>query len=254
MPKELTKEFLHKEFIEKEKSTSQIAKEVGTHPNTVRRALIKHGYALRDKSEAQRLALANKTAKHPTAGRKRTEEEKAKICTGTYEYWQNISASDKAKWCKMKQAEWKELSEEEKDKRYKLAAKAIRETVSSGSRLERYLVVELRERGYRVEFHKENFLLNTKLQTDLLLPNDRIVIEIDGISHYEPIYGQEKLEKQKRADAEKNGLLLANGFHIIRLKAVYRTLAKDKKKEYLALVLTALEKLKKTKSPTIVHI
>ena len=254
MSKSITEEFLREEFVQKQKSTSQIAKELSTHPTTIRRLLQKFKIPLRDKSEAQTLALKNKTAIHPTEGKPRSQADKEKIYQGTYSYWQNLSEKEKAKWCKMKKKEWKALSREEKKEKCRLAAKAVRKTVKDGSKLERYLCGELRSMGYRVEFHKENFLLNTRLQTDLLLPEQRICVEIDGISHFDPIHGEEKLDKQKRADREKNGLLLANGFHVVRLKAIYKTLAKARMKEYLTSVLKAIEDLKSIKSPTIVHI
>ena len=254
MPKELTKDFLEEEFVVRKKSTTQIAQEANTHPTTIRRLLIKFGIPLRSKSEAQALALQSNRAKHPTEGRPRSEEDKNRIAKATYEYWKGLSEKEKAHWCNMKKKEWKALSDEEKSKRCDAAAKAIRQTVETGSLLEQRLCKELRALGYRVEFHKENFLLNTKLQTDILLPSERIAIEVDGIFHYEPIYGQEKFDKQRRADQEKNGLLLANGFHVVRLKAVYRTLAEFRFREYFDSVLSTIKELKSIRSPRIVHI
>ena len=250
----LTKEFLEQEFVQNKKSTTQIGKEHDIHPNTIRRALVKHGIPPRSRGEAQKLALQNGRAEHPTEGKERSEEEKAKIQRATYERWQGLSDREKAKWSKMKKKEWEAQPKEEIRKKCKLAAKAIRETIEDGSKLERYLRDGLIALGYRVEFHKGNFLLNTKLQTDLLLPTERVCIEIDGPTHYEPIHGEDRLKKQKRADAQKNGLLMGNGYHVIRVKAIYKTLALARMKDYLDLLVTTIRDLKTVKTPSIVHI
>ena len=60
-------------YNEKNKSTYEIAKQLETYPNKIRRTLIKHGYELKDKSAAQKAALNSGRSLHPTAGKKRTE-------------------------------------------------------------------------------------------------------------------------------------------------------------------------------------
>ncbi len=73
------REFLEREYVRAERSTYDIADELGTYPNMIRRALLHHGIAARDKPEAQEAALRYKRAKHPTGGRKRSEPEREKI-------------------------------------------------------------------------------------------------------------------------------------------------------------------------------
>lgn len=67
----LTLEYVLREYVEKKRSTHDIAEECYTYPNKVRRMLIKYGITLRDNSEAQSQALASGRRKHPTKGKKR---------------------------------------------------------------------------------------------------------------------------------------------------------------------------------------
>ena len=57
-------------YREENKSTYEISKIFKTYPNKIRRVLKKHGVQLKDKSQAQKNALANGSAKIPTAGRR----------------------------------------------------------------------------------------------------------------------------------------------------------------------------------------
>ncbi len=74
-----TSDFYYREYIELEKSITQIASELNTYPNNVRRQLKKFGIKIRSKSETQRLALKHKRAVSPTQGKKRDEETRKKI-------------------------------------------------------------------------------------------------------------------------------------------------------------------------------
>ena len=60
-------------------STYEIAKQLDTYPNKIRRTLKKHGFELKDRSAAQKAALESGRSKHPTEGKERTIEEKVKI-------------------------------------------------------------------------------------------------------------------------------------------------------------------------------
>ena len=67
------KEFLMKEYVDNERSTYDLAKELGTYPNKISRALKALGVPMRDKSSAQSAALSSGRHKHPTKGKKRSE-------------------------------------------------------------------------------------------------------------------------------------------------------------------------------------
>ena len=53
-------------YNKKNMSTYEIAKVLDTYPNKIRRTLIKNGYELKDKSQAQKVGLAEGRSSHPT--------------------------------------------------------------------------------------------------------------------------------------------------------------------------------------------
>ena len=63
-----------------------------------------------------------------------------------------------------------------------------------------------------------NLIANANLEIDMYIPDARAIIEIDGPSHFLPIWGEEKLQKQIKADEHKSGLILSKGLAIIRIK------------------------------------
>ena len=72
--------------------------------------------------------------------------------------------------------------------------------------------------GWLVEFHKEQSILNTKLQIDLFIPKLNVAIEVDGPSHFEPVWGDDSLQKNKKYDNKKTGLIIGKGLYLIRIK------------------------------------
>ena len=48
----------------------------------------------------------------------------------------------------------------------------------------------------------------------------KTIIEIDGPSHFLPIWGEQRLQKQINADLRKSGSLLSKGFVVIRVKTL----------------------------------
>ena len=77
------RDFLIDAYVSENKSTYQIAEELRTYPNKVRRALKFLGVNLKSKGEAQSVALKQGRHKHPTKGKQRTNADKiilAKVC------------------------------------------------------------------------------------------------------------------------------------------------------------------------------
>ena len=110
------------------------------------------------------------------------------------------------------------MSEQERQDLTRLAVEAVRKAATEGSMMEKALLKELTDSGYRVEFHKKNLIPNENLEIDLYIPSHKTIIEIDGPSHFLPIWGEDKLAKQIKADNQKNGLILSKGFIILRIK------------------------------------
>ena len=70
------KEYIIEQYVNEKKSTYEIAQDLKTYPNKIRRALNTLGVDLRDKSSAQTVAIESGRHEHPTRGKKRTEAEK----------------------------------------------------------------------------------------------------------------------------------------------------------------------------------
>ena len=212
------RELITNEYVNNKKSFQIIAKEHGTYANKVRRDAIKYNIDVRTKSEAQSNALAVGTHVHPTKGKKRPESTKAKIGLSVYSNWQSLSDSDLEKRKQSAKENWDKKSDDEKKDMLNKANTAVRESSKTGSKLEKYLLQQFLNDGFRVDFHKEHILSNTKLQIDLFLPMINLAIEVDGPSHFENILGDQSLKRNKTYDAKKEGLLIGKGIKLLRIK------------------------------------
>lgn len=212
------KEYILKHYESLGKSFQEIASETNTYANKVRRDAIRFKIKVRDKSEAQKNALSSGKIKHPTKGQSRPDHIKQKIGSGVLKSWESIS-DEALKNRKLKaKHNWENKSEEEKQHMLREANLAVREASKKGSKLENFLLNRLLHNGYSVDFHKEQSILNTKLQIDLFLPKENIAIEIDGPSHFEPVWGSDALKRNKKYDDKKTGLILGKGLYLIRIK------------------------------------
>jgi very-short-patch-repair endonuclease len=209
---------LHKYYVQENKSFQEIAEMYQTYPNKVRRDAKKLGIKIRSKSEAQKLALSTGKHKHPTKGTQRDEDTKDKIGKSVMNSWENMSKSELKRRSELAKLNWEKLSDDEKQIRFEKANVAVRESSKTGSKLEKFLLAGLLRNGYRVEPHKEQILSNTKLHIDLFLPQLSIAIEVDGPSHFEPVWGEEALQRAQDYDNKKTGLLIGKQIKLIRIK------------------------------------
>jgi very-short-patch-repair endonuclease len=212
------REILVQEYENNKKSFQDIAEKYGTYANKIRRDAKKLKIKIRDKSEAQKNALSTGKSNHPTEGKQRSDSTKQKIGLSVMNSWENLDEKELNKRREKARLNWEKLPEHVKQNRLHEANLAVRESSKKGSKLEIYLLNSLIENGYKVEFHKEQILSNTKLQIDLFLPRDNIAIEIDGPSHFEPVWGQDVLKRNKKYDNTKTGLLLGKNIRLIRIK------------------------------------
>ena len=243
------KEFIIDQYTNHKKSTYEIAQELKTYPNKIRRALNTLGVELRDKSKAQTVAIQSGRHEHPTKGKKRTEAEKVAISNGMATYWDEMEESERERRSKISKKQWQEMSEEEKANLRKLAAEAVRKASKEGSKIEKFIYEGLTKAGYDVIFHKRGLVANDKLEVDLFVPSLKTAIEIDGPAHFLPIWGQENLERHIRAAAQKAGLLINRGFVVLRVKNIIRNLSQKNMRETLAGVVEQLEKIEKKFPP-----
>lgn len=241
----LDDEYIKNEYVNKKRSMPDIAKELGTYTNKIKRILRRLRVKSRDRSESQKIALKNGRKQHPTVGKKYSQELKNKIGDRVSDKWNSKSkvlkqiAADKAR------EYWQNMPQEAKDAFFRASNKAIRETSIKGSKLERKIYECLTNDGFVVEYHKDRMVENQKLQVDMLLPEYSVALEIDGPSHFLPIWGQESLEKNIKADTEKNGLLLHNGFVVLRVKNTKKNISEKLCRDTYTLVKQALEKINK---------
>ena len=238
------KEFIIDQYTNHKKSTYEIAQELKTYPNKIRRALNTLGVDLRDKSKAQTIAIQSGRHEHPTKGKKRTEAEKIAISNGMATYWDEMEDKERNRRSKLSKKQWEEMPEEDKANLRKLAAEAVRKASKEGSKIEKFIHEGLTKLGWEVIFHKRGLVSNEKLEVDLFIPSIKTAIEIDGPAHFLPIWGEENLQRHIRADAQKAGLLINRGFVILRVKNIIRNLSQKNMRETLALVAQELEKIK----------
>lgn len=228
----------------KGKSIKEIANSAGTYYSKVRRALIKHGAIIRNKSEAHKLALSSGKATHPTLGRKRREDEKKNISEAQLKRWQEMSEEEKSSIINKKREEWKKRGIESIEEMRKKAFSEIRKAARDGSSIERYLASELKLLGYNVQFHKNNLIPNEKLHIDIFLPDLYTAVEIDGPSHFSLIWGDSSLRRNRLSDKQKNGLLTGNGYNVVRLQIKFKHKSSAKLRTALNILLKVLNNIK----------
>jgi very-short-patch-repair endonuclease len=203
-------------------SWAEIAKMIGTYPNRVRRDATKLGIKSRDRSAAQSAAISEGRHEHPTRGKKRTEEVKAKISEGQGRVWDNLSEEERERRSEIGSEAWNKKSASERADFFKKSTEAIQAASVHGSKVENYLHKCLAQRGYKVAKHQEHILKNERFHIDLYIPACRTAIEVDGPMHFKPVYGEDRLRKRQAADSAKNGLILSAGMVLIRVKLTQR--------------------------------
>lgn len=205
-------------YVEQKLSFADIANEYSTYANKIRRDAKTFKIKIRNKSEAQKNALVTGKHSHPTKGKQRSDDTKNKIGNKVMEFWEQLDDDQLNERKKKFKDNWSKLSDDEKQNMQKLATDAVRASSKLGSKLEKFLLQKLLEKGYKVEFHKEQSLLTTKLQIDLFLPSINTAIEVDGPSHFLPVWGDEALKRNITYDQKKQGLILGKGWILIRIK------------------------------------
>jgi very-short-patch-repair endonuclease len=124
------------------------------------------------------------------------------------------------------------------------ATEGLRRSSVEGSKVENYFVDGVSLGGFRIEQHKKNLLVNEKLEIDLYVHECRTIIEVDGPSHFLPIWGEDKLKKQQKADEDKNGLVLRYGFIMVRVLCPTGNPSLFKRQGALGKLLELLEKVR----------
>lgn len=254
LDKQETYTLLNTLYNQYELSWISISELCNTYPNKIRRDAKALGIKSRDKKQAQELALKHDRQKHPTKGIGHSNESKVKISNSVSHNWSNKTEAELEEFAKQSKERWEKRSKQDLDDMRKAANEAIRKAAKEGSALEKYIMGGLVKNDYKVQFHKEQWVIRQSLQIDLYIDKMNVAIEIDGPSHFKDIWGTDVLAKNKVRDTEKNGLLLQSGCVIIRIKQE-KSLSQKFKRDTLASILTVLNKIKEDRSKfTIIHI
>lgn len=214
--------FYQKNYSNNNLSWSEIASKINTYANKVRRDAQKLGIISRDKSEAQKLALSEGRHSHPTKGLKRSYETKIKISESQGKVWDGLTDEEREYRSNIGHDAWNKKTEYDKSIFFKRSTEAIQKASKHGSKMENVIFNLLIREGYKVEKHKEHILQNEKFHIDLYVVNLKVAIEVDGPMHFEPVFGEQKLQKRQAADSQKNGLILKSGMRLVRVKLLKR--------------------------------
>jgi len=219
------KKWCNRQYWTLERSVGDIAKELDTYPNKVRRALKSHGIKLRDRGSAQSVALKKGRSSHPTKDKGHSEESKMKISESVAQNWENLSEEELEIRRETARRQWANMSEEDKIRLRESAIPGIKRASQEGSKLEKYIRDKWTKENYVIEYHKKGIVPNANLEVDIYLPELGTAIEIDGPSHFIPIWGDAALRKTIKSDNEKNGLLRYHGIMVLRVAQKKKTLS-----------------------------
>lgn len=249
-------EYLYEQYVVNERSTKSIAEEHNTYPNTIRRLLKKHGFRIRDKSQAQKTYV--KKHGSPNLGRKLTDEEKERISLGLQNYWQGMEKKEreevKQEMSERAVEQWNSKSSMEKTETIYKMHMASKDKVAMGSKNENMVADMLIERGYRVLTRTNTVVPGCRFEIDIALPDLRIAVEWDGASHFLPIYGEEHLVRVQDKDAVKNRELTYAGWHVIRCRDRSTDHSKAFCRRAVDAILEAIEKIDQGGKPKTIYL
>jgi very-short-patch-repair endonuclease len=230
-------------YTEDKDSLEMIAKRYNTYVNKIRRFLIKSNVPIRSFAESQKIALDVGRNEHPTKGRKRTNEEKKKISSSVSKAWDEFSDEKRESIREGAAVRWHQRTDEEKEEMSLAAKKGMQKAAMIGSKMEHFIQTDLESRSIPVIFHKRDLVKNTNLEVDIFVPSYNTAVEIDGPTHFLPIFGEDRLVKTMESDREKIGLLISAGYNILRLKCLSKSVSMAKSKKITDSIVEFLESI-----------
>jgi len=207
-------------YVDKGLSLRKIAKELDRPITSIKKYMDKYGIECRSKSQAQSAFLSKND--HPMKGKKHSDETKSRISNTLGSFWDNLSTEEREKYTEIVGSGWKKkwasMNKEERENLLSSLNAASRANQGNGSRFERFLAEQLRNRGYSVEERTHNYMPSARFEVDIALAAERVMIEVDGPTHFLPIYGEEALEKQQAKDSKKDEYLTSADFDVLRVR------------------------------------
>lgn len=215
-------------LIEVEKlSTYGAADELGCNQSHVVRLIAKFNkenpknpIKKRNKSEAQKNYI-KRTGTHQRTGTTHSDETKEQISDTMKDVYDSPRGDEiREKISQQRQEEWAAMSEAERVEILENLKKSSRERAMSGegSNFENFLAEKLEEQGYNVEVRTKQYTPGQKFHVDIALPDDKIIIEVDGPTHWSPIYGDDELRKVQDKDSQKDKTLTSMGWNVLRVQ------------------------------------
>lgn len=100
------------------------------------------------------------------------------------------------------------------------------------SKLEKFLEEQIKLYFPDLECHF-NDIKTIKSELDIYIPSLKFAIQINGIFHYEPIYGNDKLKRIQELDAQKIILCAEKNIHLVEVNCAQDNFSKTKDKRWL---------------------
>ncbi|MHC5056388.1 MAG: DUF559 domain-containing protein [Planctomycetota bacterium] len=214
--------------IEVEKlSTYGTADKLGCNQSHVVRLIAKYNKAnpsnpikKRNKSEAQKNFI-KRTGSHQRSGTTHTEEAREQISDSMKEVYDGPRGDEiREKISQQRQEEWAQMSAADKAEVLETLKSSSRAKAMSGegSNFENFLAEKLEEHGFVVEVRTKAYTPGQKFHVDIALPQEQIIIEVDGPTHWSPIYGDDELRKVQDKDKLKDNTLTNMGWNVLRVQ------------------------------------
>jgi very-short-patch-repair endonuclease len=250
-----------KRLIETEKlSTYGVAEQLGCNQSHVVRLIAKYNkenpgspISKRDKSEAQKNFI-KRTGKHQREGTLHSDDSKERISDSMRDVYDGPKGDEiREKIAQQRQDEWASLNASQKADILQNLKQSSRAKAQSGegSNFENYLADMLKQHGFQVEQRTKAYTPGQKFHVDIALPLDKIIIEVDGPTHWSPIYGDNELQKVQAKDTGKDNILNMNGWNILRVQDISGSTTRAR----FVRVLEQVEFIKKFQgTPTTHHV
>jgi len=116
---------------------------------------------------------------------------------------------------------------------------AHKTTGTRRSKLEVWLQDQLTARYSRLDIHY-NRVDAIQAELDIYIPSLKLAFELNGIFHYEPIFGSEKLEATQNKDAYKYHSCTANGIDLCVIDTSSASYFKAKTSERFFKIITSI--------------
>lgn len=217
----LTADFLLKHYVQEQKSTVEIAEMLNCYPEQVRRALKKFNIPVRTKAKASRNFYENGGV-NSRKGYQFTTEERERASVIAKEYWLSDDSEDaREKISESSRTLWEQKSKDERQATIARLHQACREASQHGSKAQIKIAEILNKKyGYKTLTGMTTIAGIGNLEVDIAIPREGVVIEVDGITHFEDVYSDNRYERAREHDQKKNDILTGAGFSVIRVRLI----------------------------------